>query len=91
LLAALKAGHYYSSTGPEIHSIQLETDRVTIRCSPVSKVLVTGSIPGKQVRDGQNLAACSLSLEMLQASSYIRVTVADAAGKRAWSNPIWLH
>jgi hypothetical protein len=91
LLAALKAGHYYASTGPEIHSIRLDADRVTVRCSPVSRVLVTGCVPGKQVRDGQDLAACSLPLEMFQESAYIRVTVVDATAKRAWSNPIWLR
>jgi hypothetical protein len=91
LLAALKAGHYYSSTGPEIHSIELDADRVTIRCSPVSRVLVTGGVPGKQVCDGQELTVCTLPLEKFQESGYIRATVVDATGRRAWSNPIWLR
>jgi hypothetical protein len=91
LLAALKAGHYYASTGPEIHSIQLNTGQVTIQCSPVSRVLITGCLPGKQVRDGQDLTACTLPLQMFQESPYIRVTITDATGKRAWSNPIWLQ
>jgi hypothetical protein len=90
LLAALKAGHYYASTGPEIHSIRLAGGQLTIRCSPASRVLVTGGIPGKQVLDGQELTLCSVPLEMFRDSAYIRVTVIDAAGNRAWSNPIWL-
>lgn len=90
LLAALKAGHYYSSTGPEIHTIDVRDGSITVRCSPVSRVLVTGSVPGKQVRAGHALTECSLPLDMFQASAYVRVTVVDARGERAWSNPIWL-
>jgi len=91
LLAALKAGHYYASTGPEIHAIRLYDGRITVHCSPVSRVLVTGGVPGKQVRAGQALTECSLPLDMFQASAYVRVTVVDATGGRAWSNPIWLN
>jgi len=91
LLAALKAGHYYSSTGPEIHDIRLHDDKITIYCSPASRVLVTGCAPGKKVQAGHALTECSLPLDMFQASAYIRVTIVDAIGQRAWSNPIWLN
>lgn len=90
LLAALKAGHYYSSTGPEIHHIRLHDDKITIRCSPASRVLVTGCVPGKQLQAGHALTECTLPLDMFRASAYIRVTVVDTTGQRAWSNPIWL-
>ena len=91
LLAALKAGHYYSSTGPEIHAIRLHGGQVMIRCSPVARVLVTGGVPGKKVQAGDALTECSLPLGTFTESAYIRVTVIDAVGGRAWSNPIWLH
>jgi hypothetical protein len=90
LLAALKTGHYYSSTGPELHAISLGKGRITIGCSPVSRVLVTGGVPGKQVQTGHALTECSLPLDTFQAAAYLRVTVVDATGRRAWSNPIWL-
>jgi hypothetical protein len=90
-LAALKAGHYYASTGPEIHTIRLHNGQIRIHCSPVSKILVTGCIPGKQVHAGHALTECSLPLDMFQTSAYVRVTVIDANGERAWSNPIWLR
>ncbi|MEU6721874.1 CehA/McbA family metallohydrolase [Nonomuraea sp. NPDC046802] len=91
LLSALKAGHYYSSNGPEIHLIRIHDGRITVRCSPVSKVLVTGGVPGKQVQAGRALTECTLSLDTFRTSAYVRVTVVDAADRRAWSNPIWLH
>jgi hypothetical protein len=91
LLAALKAGHYYASTGPEIHAIRLHNGSITVQCSPASRVLVTGCVPGKQVQAGNALTECSLPLDMFQVSAYVRVTVVDATGQRAWSNPIWLR
>lgn len=90
LLAALKAGHYYSSTGPEIHAIELDGARITVRCSPAAQVLITGCVPGLQSCNGLGLTDCELSLDKLAPSPYVRVTVADASGGRAWSNPIWL-
>lgn len=89
LLAALKAGHYYSSTGPEIHYIRVGDNRITIRCSPANKILVTGCVPGKQLHAGQDLTECTLPLDMFHKSPYVRVTVIDSSGRRAWSNPIW--
>ncbi|MCP9623488.1 phosphotransferase [Nocardia otitidiscaviarum] len=88
LLIALKAGHYYSSTGPEIHGIEIAGGRIEIRCSPVHKIVVTGSVPGAQWRMGDGLTECRLPLDMFARSPYVRVTVTDVAGNRAWSNPI---
>jgi histidinol phosphatase-like PHP family hydrolase len=89
LLAALKAGHFYSSTGPELHDVRLEAGRITVRCSPARKVLLTGGVPGAQVIQGEELTECSLPVEMFGAG-YCRVTVEDADGGRAWTNPIHL-
>ncbi|TXJ83362.1 phosphotransferase [Streptomyces lavendulae] len=90
LLAALKAGHYYSSTGPELHDIRLDGGQITVRCSPARKVLLTGGAPGAQVREGESLTESSLPVAMFRDAGYCRVTVEDAAGGRAWSNPIRL-
>jgi hypothetical protein len=89
LLVALKAGRYYSSTGPEIHAISLRDGNLAVRCTPVSKVAVTGGVPGVQVQQGDELTECTLPLSRFEASPYLRVTVTDANGARAWSNPIW--
>ncbi|GGP00757.1 CehA/McbA family metallohydrolase [Wenjunlia tyrosinilytica] len=89
LLAALKAGHYYASTGPELHDIRLHDGSLTVHCSPVRKVLVTGGAPGAQVIEGEALTQCSLPVAMF-GRGYCRVTVEDMAGGRAWSNPIHL-
>ncbi|AEH11494.1 MULTISPECIES: CehA/McbA family metallohydrolase [Protofrankia] len=91
LLAALKAGHYYSSTGPELHDIQFHDGMVTVSCSPVRKILVTGGAPGAQVIEGESLTEGSLPVAMFERCGYCRVTVEDRTGGRAWSNPIRLE
>ncbi|MEN8649703.1 CehA/McbA family metallohydrolase [Streptomyces sp. 21So2-11] len=89
LLSSLKAGHYYSSTGPELLDIQIDEGLIMVRSSPVRKVLITGGAPGAQVIQGEALTQCSLPVAMF-AQGYCRVTVEDANGGRAWSNPIHL-
>ncbi len=90
LLAALKAGHYYSSTGPQIHDIQVTPGvSVTVRCSPAARIFVTGALWAAVSVAGHGLTAAELSLQTF-ASPYARVTVRDEYGRRAWSNPIWL-
>ncbi|MEU3481057.1 phosphotransferase [Streptomyces sp. NPDC033754] len=89
LLAALKAGHYSSSTGPELLDVRLTRDHITVRSSPVRKVLITGGAPGAQVVQGEELTDCTLPLSMFR-GGFCRVTVEDDMGGRAWSNPIHL-
>ncbi|MEU4564116.1 CehA/McbA family metallohydrolase [Actinoplanes sp. NPDC023936] len=87
LLGALKAGHYYSSTGPEIHDVRLDDGVLHVRCSPASKVMITGGDPGVRLVEGLSLTECSLPIAMFR-RGWCRVTVEDAAGQRAWTNPI---
>ncbi|MGV9277749.1 CehA/McbA family metallohydrolase [Streptomyces griseosporeus] len=89
LLSALKQGHYYSSTGPELHDVRLQDGMVLVRCSPARKILLTGGVPGAAVAEGEALTECSLPVAMFR-GGYCRVTVEDAVGGRAWSNPIHL-
>jgi hypothetical protein len=89
ILGALKRGEYYSSTGPEIYDIQVyPSDKVVIRCSPASSIFVTGHGSLSQYVHGQGLREAELSLKRFD-SPFCRVTVRDAHGERAWSNPIW--
>jgi predicted metal-dependent phosphoesterase TrpH len=90
LLAALKAGHYYSSSGPQIHDVRVEPgERVVVRCSPAEWVFVTGKGPAASAVEGHGVTEAELSLKNF-ASPYLRVTVRDVHGGRAWTNPVWL-
>ena len=90
LLDALKAGKYYSTTGPEIIDIRVSNGSVEVECSPAANILVQGhGSPMTNLR-GDGITTGKLSLERLTKSPWIRITVMDEAGKRAWSNPIWI-
>ena len=90
LLAALKAGTYYSSTGPEIHDIRITSEGIEVECSSSVTVIVQGKGTATATQHGTAMTAARLSLERLADSPWLRVTVLDRAGKRAWSNPIWV-
>lgn len=90
LLAALKAGHYYSSQGPRIYDLSIDSSMVRIACSPARGVFVSGYSQRSRKQLGSAITECELPLDLFQ-GSYCRVTIVDAAGKRAWTNPIWLE
>lgn len=89
LLRALKEGAYYSSTGPQIHAMELEGRTLHVRCSPASRILVTGYGYSSVSVHGHGLTQAELPLQELGSSPFFRVTVRDAQGGRAWSNPFW--
>ncbi len=89
LLAAIKAGHFYSSQGPEIIDVAVERDQIHVVCSPARTVFVSGRSSAAAHQTGDGITECTLPITPF-ARSYCRVTVVDAAGKRAWTNPIWL-
>lgn len=90
LLAALKAGHFYSSQGPEFRGIVLGEKSVEISSSAVATVIVQGAGTAARAIHGPSLTRAVIPLSRFAGSPYLRVTLVDAAGRRAWSNPIWL-
>ena len=73
--------------GPRIEGILWGEDSVEVHCSPASSIMVLGrgSSAAQSVAPLQSRAV--LPLGKLREGGFARVVVADAAGKRAWSNP----
>jgi len=97
LLQALKHGHYYSSQGPQFHDIRMDGHEVMVSCSPVDTIAVVCGISRTTQLVGRAITNATLSLKKLEdgwmmekTSPWFRVVLIDHAGKRAWSNPIWL-
>lgn len=89
LLAALKAGDFYASTGPELRGITLGDGVIHVQSSAVRAVIVQGQGSAAVAKHGHSMTSASIDLARFANSPWLRVTVMDAAGKRAWSNPIW--
>ncbi len=89
LMSALKAGHYYASTGPEIHDLTVEPGKeLTVRCSPAARILVSGKGSASVAVAGNGDVSFTLDLSRFD-SPFGRVTVRDHRGNRAWTNPFW--
>ena len=90
LLTALKAGHFYSSQGPELRDVRVEGGKLIVECSAVVSIVALGHGTGAKAIHGHSLTRGEVPLDRLNNSPWVRAAVIDAAGKRAWSNPIWV-
>ena len=91
LLQALKAGHYYSSRGPALHRVEVTAgDRLVIECSPAVQILATGTGPKALGASGHGLTSADFDISEFE-TPWLRVTVRDEYGRRAWTNPVWLE
>jgi hypothetical protein len=89
LLAALKAGAYYSSTGPVIHDLVIEPGRLRLRCSPANRIFLLGGPATYQIAAEQGITEATFDLSSWP-SPYARILVRDDSGRKAWTNPFWL-
>ncbi len=104
VLDALRTGSFYGSTGPVVHGVEVTDDAVVVHCSPAASVtLFTGRARGARANAGRlgypngatvlerddNGLLTAVRLERPWRQPYGRVEVRDAAGGRAWTNPLW--
>jgi len=105
VLDALRGGSFYSSAGPEIQELALDDGAVTVRCTPAASVtILAGRRRGARAnagrlgyphrseileRDADGLIT-AVRLERSHDTPYGRLEVADAGGRKAWTNPLWM-
>lgn len=95
VLEALRAGRYYSSTGPRIDDLRLVATAeggpaLRVRCSPCQNItFYTAGPRGARAvaAPGETLEAATLPLRREQV--FVRVECRDQAGGVAWSNPLY--
>lgn len=90
ILAALKQGCFYSSCGPVIRDFYILDDVAYVHTDPCSAILFQDDRhPTTVVRDKNGLLT-QAALPLHSDFGYIRATVLDQKGRRAWTNPIFL-
>ena len=89
LLDALKAGHHYSSQGPEFHGIEWGETSIRVTSSAVASVIVQGQGSAAVAKHGESMTETEVPLGRCADSPWLRVSLIDRAGKRAWCNPVW--
>jgi histidinol phosphatase-like PHP family hydrolase len=98
LLEALKAGEFYSSQGPRFHDLSFSVSEVSIACSPVQSIALVTGTSRALAKVGRQITGATFDLTNVgdnnrakgAPATWARVTIIDAAGRRAWTNPIWL-
>lgn len=87
LLAALKRGDFFSSQGPELRCVTVDDDAVHVECSAVAAIILQGHGQAATALHGTSMTRGAIPLARFRGSPWLRVTIVDAAGKRAWTNP----
>lgn len=84
---ALQDGHFYSSTGPEIHELWIEDDHLHIECSEAEKIILTTFRRRRGIvwaEEGQSVNCADFSVS--PDDKYVRITVVDHRGRTADTN-----
>ena len=91
VLAAIKAGACYSSTGPEIKDFRVTAEAVEVRCSACATIALLGPGGKSTVRQappaGRGISVFSIPRPDWP---FVRAVVTDRADHKAWTNPISL-
>ncbi len=92
IMAALRAGSFYSSMGPRIDAVEISGTTFAVRTSPAAAVVFRGSqFYGSVVRGTPETPVTHASYTAdPQRTRHIRIQVEDQHGCRAWSNPFYL-
>ena len=94
ILKALKDGEFYSSCGPEIYNFYVDGGKAVIECSSCKYIALHSDMHPDRIlvdEDG-NLTRAEFDIENFWAGpyDYVRISITDKDGKKAWTNPIFL-
>ena len=88
IIEALKSGSFYTSTGPAIYDFYIEDDEIHVVTSPCERIYVCGEHRSHQRRLGRHVTEFVTKLKGRE--HMVRCEAMDAAGRSAYSNPIFL-
>ena len=85
---ALLDGNFYSSQGPEIHSLWVEDDMIHITCSPADRVMLTCGQRRAEIVLQSELGkpVTEAAFKINPQDGYVRITVVDEKGYPADTN-----
>ena len=87
IVGALKAGLFYSTSGPEFLDIRVDSKGVRVRTSPVQSIsFVSDRMRGAWLSAEPGSSLTEAAYEYKGNESYLRVQATDAEGKSAWTN-----
>lgn len=84
IFESLENGDFYSSMGPQIFSVTVDSDKVRVRTSPAERIAMFFGGKGPQfieAQDGGTVSEAEFTIP--ERASYFRINVEDANGKFA--------
>ncbi|MCQ2427375.1 MAG: CehA/McbA family metallohydrolase [Clostridia bacterium] len=94
ILTAIKSGRSYATTGPVITDFEINEETVTVKTLlPCAAACVCTNHPwlGHSADTAGDGGKCEFSLPVGENTSFLRVAVFDAEGRRAWTNPVKIN
>lgn len=96
ILEALRTGAFYSTQGPLIESVEYERTNghvdVEVRCSGAASVRFKGrTFTGAVVQAEPGRSIGRAVYQVRGNEKYVRIEVTDTAGRKAWTNPVFLE
>ena len=86
---ALEEGSYYISTGPAIHSLRIEDDRIIVQCDPAERIIITHDTDRVQRRDAEAQSITTASFQLRPDRGWFRLTIYDKNGNFAMTRPYY--
>jgi hypothetical protein len=92
ILQNIRRGNFYSSQGPDFLSIEYGENTVKVATSPVTYIRLIGPrMSGQHINALDKEPIRQAEFELPPDWHSARIEIEDAAGKKAWSNPLWHH
>lgn len=90
ILSAIRAGHFYATQGPKIHSLRMRAGLASMECSPVQSVVWRCAGPiGTRTENAAGRMVHAEFRPQADSARFLRVEIADRRGLRAWSQPVF--
>ena len=72
-----------------LKNIKGKKGRLEVSCSPVEKIIVSGYGSASIYKNKSDMEAAVFNLALLPQKKWLRITLIDKRGNRAWTNPIY--
>lgn len=89
MMDAIRAGNFYSSTGPDFHAITCQANTVTIQTSPVQFARLVGpTYRGQRIGGFEGHLFTEAVFDIPSDWTHAYLEIEDAHGHRAWTNAL---
>ena len=88
---ALSNGDFYASQGPVLNALYIEDGKLCVECEPVYKIMFTAFPKRGKVVIEKDSTVTYGECELFPDNLYIRVTLVDEHGKKAFTNAYFME